>query len=220
MYLSMQVVAKRDTTALPQRLVAVEKATLPAGASIDKASGAITAPLGVAVTGITKNGAAFANSGQFALSGNNLTINPNKIIQPATGVIDTYVVTLNNLGGGTTLATVLVSHGSVKIDSITIVNGDTAAPTTTGTLAVSGTTDTATTLSATINEAGMGFYLIQAATAAAPTASAVIAANHSFAMAANTAASANIGGLTASTAYKIYFVAKDTAVRLNEEVNL
>jgi hypothetical protein len=41
-------------------------------------------------------------------------------VQPALGVVDSYVVTVNNFGGGTTLVTVLVSHGSVKIDSITI----------------------------------------------------------------------------------------------------
>lgn len=70
---------------------------------------------------------------------------------------------------------------------------------------------TAATLSATIDEDGTGYYLVQAASAAAPTVWAVIAANHSFAMTANTPASVNISGLKATTAYKIYFVAKDGA---------
>jgi len=212
--LPSQVVAKLDTTAAPVRLISVNKTALPAGASVNPATGAVTAPLGVAITGITGitlNGAPFANSDQFALTGNNLVIDPNKITQPAVGVIDTYVVTMDNSGGGSTLATVKVSHGSVKIDSITIASGDTTAPATTVAPAVSGTTDTATTLTATLNEAGTGYYLVQAAAAAAPSAATVIAANHSFVMAANTPASANITGLTAATAYKIYFVARDAA---------
>lgn len=215
-FLPSQVVAKVDTTAAPTRLVAINKATLPAGAAIDAATGTITAPLGVAVlsiAGVTLNAAPFVNTGQFSLSGNNIVIDPNRITQPAVGVTDTYVVTINNDGGGTTLVTISVSHGSVKIDSISISAGgaDTTPPNTTAAPSVSGTTDTATTLAATINENGTGYYLVQAAAAAAPDAATVIAANHSFAMTANVQATANISGLTASTAYKIYFVAKDTA---------
>ena len=138
-FLPSQVVAKLDTTATPTRLIAVNKAALPAGSGIDTATGIITVPLGVAVTtiaGVTLNGPAFANSGQFALSGNSLVIDPSKITQPAVGVTDTYVVTVNNLGGGTTLVTVLVSHGSVKIDSI-VINSNTAP--TASALSITGT---------------------------------------------------------------------------------
>lgn len=128
------------------------------------------------------------------------------------GVIDTYAVTINNVGGGTTLATIVISHGSVRIDSITITHSaDIIPPITTVAASVSATTATATTLAATINENGTGYYLVQAAAAAAPNAATVIAANHSFAMTANVQATANISGLVASTAYKVYFVAKDTA---------
>jgi len=215
-FIPSHVIAKIDTTATPTRLIAVNKAALPAGSSVNTASGVITTPLAVAVTGIvgvTLNAAAFANSGQFSLSGNNLVIDPNKITQPAVGVTDTYVVTLNNFGGGTTLATILVSHGSVKIDSIAVTAGvvaDTAAPTTTAAPSASGTTDTATTLSATINENGTGYYLVLAAAAAAPTVAAVQAGT-SFAMTANVAAIVTISGLTAATPYRVYFVAKDAA---------
>lgn len=212
-FIPAQVVAKLDTTAIPTRLIAVNKAALPAGSSVNTVTGAITTPLGVAVTGIaavTLNAAPFGNNGQFSLSDNNLITDPGKITQPAVGVTDTYVVTVNNLGGGTTLVTILVSHGSVKIDSINIANGDVTAPTTTAGPSVSGTTGTGTTLSATINENGTGYYLVQAAAAAAPTVAAVQAGT-AFAMTANIAASPAISGLTASTAYKIYFVAKDTA---------
>ncbi len=134
-FLTAQVVAKVDTTAAPTRQIVIAKAGLPAGASITGASGDISMPLGVAVTGIadvTRNGGAFANGGQFALSGNNLVVKPGLIEQPAAGVTDSYVVTVNNAGGGTTLATISVSHGSVKIESITIMAGapiDTTPPT-------------------------------------------------------------------------------------------
>lgn len=130
-YVPSHIVAKIDTTALPTRLIAVDKSSLPTGTALDATSGDITVPLGVVVTGIagiTRNLVAFANSGQFVLSGNNLIVRPSQITQPAVGVIDAYVVTIDNQGGGTTLATVVVSHGSIKIDSITVT---TIAPDTT-----------------------------------------------------------------------------------------
>lgn len=214
-FLPSQVIAKLDTTAVPLRRIAINKAALPVGSAVNASTGVITTPLGVAVTGIagvTLNAATFTNAGQFALSGNNLVIDPNKITQPAVGAIDTYVVTVNNAGGGTTLVTLMMSHGSVKIDSISIASGaaDLIAPTTTAAPAVSNITSTGTTLSVTINENGTGYYLVQAAAAAAPTVAAVQAGT-AFAMTANVAATPAISGLTASTAYKIYFVAKDVA---------
>jgi len=112
------------------------------------------------------------------------------------------------------------THGSVgrrrlrppltRFSVTTTAGADLTAPTTTAGPSVSGTTDTGTTLSATVSENGTGYYLVQAAAAAAPTVAAVQAGT-SFAMTANVAASPAISGLTASTAYKIYFVAKDAA---------
>jgi hypothetical protein len=215
-YIPSQVVARIDTSAAPVRLIAVNKTALPTGSTV-AANGLITAPVGTVVAGIagvTLNGGAFTNSGQFSLSGNNLVVNPSLITQPAVGVTDTYVVTINNAGGGTTLGTVIVSHGSVKIDSITMSAGapaDSTPPTTTSAPAVSNITTSGATLTATINEAGTGYYLVQATATAAPTVAAVVAANHSFAMAANTAASVAISGLTGSSAYTVFFVAKDRA---------
>lgn len=87
---------------------------------------------------------------------------------------------------------------------------DITAPITTVAPAVSGTTDTATNLSVTINENGIGYYLVQPAAASVPTIAAVQAGT-SFAMTANVAVTPAISGLTASTAYTIYFVAKDVA---------
>ena len=126
-FLPSQVIAKVDTTATPVRLIAINKAATPPGSTVATATGIYTVPTVTpvsAIASITLNGSAFTNTGQFSLSGNNLVINPNLITQPAVGVIDTYVVTMNNTtGGGTTLATVTVSHGSTNIDSVVISSG-------------------------------------------------------------------------------------------------
>jgi len=126
-FLPSQVVAKVDSTSTPVRLIAIDKAATPAGSTVSPETGIYTAPTVTPVGGIssvTLNGSAFTNSGQFALSGNNLIINPKLITPPAVGIIDTYVVTMSNAtGGGTTLATVKVSNGSIKIDSIVIGSG-------------------------------------------------------------------------------------------------
>jgi hypothetical protein len=126
-FLPAQVIAKVDTTATPTRLIAIDK-TVPG--TIDNATGMISVPTGTAVSstfaGITKNAVVFVNAGQFAISSDNLNliVNPKLITQPAVGLTDTYVVTMNNSSvSGTTLATVVVSHGSVKIDSIAIRSG-------------------------------------------------------------------------------------------------
>jgi hypothetical protein len=127
-FLPAQVIAKIDTTATPTRLIAIDKTAVPTGSTIDTATGVITAPTGTPVSGIasvTKNAVAFTNAGQFALSGTtSLIINSNLITQPAVGVTDTYVVAMNNSsGGGTTLATVIITHGSRHIESIVMSSG-------------------------------------------------------------------------------------------------
>jgi AraC-like DNA-binding protein len=130
-FLPTQVNAKVDTTATPTRKIAIDKTQLPLGSVIDKVSGLLTVPIQISgldvpvssIASVTKNAGAFNNSGQFALSGStSLVINPSLITQPT--VSDTYVVTMNNAtGGGTTLATMTVSHGSSKIDSVVISSG-------------------------------------------------------------------------------------------------
>lgn len=120
-YLPSQVVAKVDTSAIPTRLVVVDKTGLPVGSSIVSATGDITVPLGMTVTGIagiTLDGGVFANGGQFTAAGSTLRISPSLMTEPAVADTDTYVVTLNNLGGGTTLVTMVVSRGSVRVESI------------------------------------------------------------------------------------------------------
>jgi hypothetical protein len=141
-FVPTQVVAKLDTTAPAVRRIVISKGSLPAGASIDPATGAVTSPLGVTVTGIaniTRNGVAFTNTGQFSVSGSSLVVNPGVMIEPAAGAQDTYIVTANNQGGGTTTITVTVSKGSVKIDSITVGGADSTAPSTPATLTLGNT---------------------------------------------------------------------------------
>ena len=99
---------------------------------------------------------AFANAGQFAISGDNLNlvVNPNLITQPAAGLTDTYIVTMNNSsGGGTTLATVIASHGSVKIDSIRMSSGALVI----NTAAISGVTAPATGATPVTSVTGPGY---------------------------------------------------------------
>lgn len=110
----------------------------------------------------------------------------------------------------TTLLLTACGGGGGSSNQNPSVPPDITPPTTTLAPAVYGTTDTATNLSVTINENGIGYYLVQAAAAAAPTVVAVQAGT-SFSMTANIAAIPAISGLTASTAYTIYFVAKDMA---------
>lgn len=85
-----------------------------------------------------------------------------------------------------------------------------APPKTTAGPTVSGITSSGTILSATINKNGTGSYLVRPALEAAPTVAEVLAGT-SFAMTANVAATANITGLSSSTAYKLYFVANSTS---------
>ncbi|MBK9443646.1 MAG: hypothetical protein IPN53_21095 [Comamonadaceae bacterium] len=102
---------------------------------------------------------------------------------------------------------------------------DTTLPVTTAapTLSSSPTARTAG-ISVTINEAGTGYWLLVPGAATAPTSEQVVAGvnyasvtvvrSGNTAMTAATPASISLSGLTASTAYKLYFVAKDTANNL------
>jgi hypothetical protein len=112
------------------------------------------------------------------------------------------------------------NHVQATVQSVaftTIAAADNTPPVTRVGPNVSGTTDSGTTLSVTINENGTGYYLVQAAKDAAPNVAAVQAGS-AFAMTANVAATPVISGLIASTAYKIYFVAKDAANNVQASV--
>lgn len=102
--------------------------------------------------------------------------------------------TLTGCGGGGTAAS----------------TADTTAPTTMAAPSVTGTTDSAITLSVTVNENGTGYYLVKPTSAAAATQAEVLAGT-SFALTANVPATPAISGLTFNTYYTVYFVAKDAA---------
>lgn len=85
---------------------------------------------------------------------------------------------------------------------------DAAAPVTIEGPGVSGITATAATLSATINEPGTGYCLVQAAVKPAPSAVEVLAGT-AFVMTGGVAATLDITGLAAATAYRINFIARD-----------
>lgn len=230
-YLPLQAVAKLDTTATPVRLVVVDKTALPSIATVDPATGNVAAALPVAVAaiaGVTRNGAPYVNNGQFSLNNGALVINPKLIEQPAVGVKDTYVVTVYNASGGTTLINVVVSHGSVKIDSITVAAGDMTPPTLSG-LAAGNVVALSAILAATLSEAGTGYYVVLPAVSAAPSASqvkngqdatgAAAEIKGSTSMAANVPASIAIAGLTPATSYKVHFAAIDSANNLQAAVS-
>lgn len=82
---------------------------------------------------------------------------------------------------------------------------------------VSSTTDTATTLSATINKTGTGYYLTRLTSEAEPTVAEVLAGS-SFSMNANKLTTQHVSGLTASTAYKLYFIAKSSSNKVQSTV--
>jgi hypothetical protein len=99
-----------------------------------------------------------------------------------------------------------------SVSFTTTVVADTTPPvTTTGPTVSSGPTSTAAGISVAINEAGTGYWLLLPATSAAPSVATVTSTGTSFAMSANTTASIGLNSLTASSAYMLYFVAKDTA---------
>jgi hypothetical protein len=155
-YFPAQTIAKVDTSAASTRVIKIDKTNIPDGSSINKSSGILTIPIGTSVSsiaGITKNGTAFTNTGQFALSGNtNLIIDSGLLAQPT--LQDTYIVTMNNTtGGGTTLATVKVDRGSTFVSSVVISSGS-IAPTITFTIPSKTFGDAAFTLSPTSDSPG------------------------------------------------------------------
>jgi Concanavalin A-like lectin/glucanases superfamily/Chitobiase/beta-hexosaminidase C-terminal domain len=199
-YFPAQTVAKVDTSAASTRVIKIDKTNIPAGSSINQSSGILTIPIGTSVSsiaGITKNGSAFTNTGQFTLSGNtNLIVDPSLLVQPTTQ--DTYVVTMNNTtGGGTTLATIKVDHGSTFISSVVISSGS-IAPTITFTIPSKTFGDAAFTLSPTSDSPGAFTFTSSNTSVATISGSIVtIVANGTSTI---TATQASSGGYSSATA--------------------
>lgn len=89
------------------------------------------------------------------------------------------------------------------------ITADRSAPTTSS-ASVSGVSDTAATASFTVNEASTGYYLVLPAASGAPSASTVLSTGTPVSLSANSAQSVSITGLSQTTAYVAYFIAKDT----------
>jgi hypothetical protein len=95
---------------------------------------------------------------------------------------------------------------------------DTTAPTLSA-VSITGTTQTGTSFKFTPSEAGTYFFLVYAATDAAPSAATIkaqgTAVTKSTAAATATAMTVAITGLTAATSYKIYLVVEDAASNIS-----
>ena len=128
-FLPSQVVAKADDTVVPRRLLAVNKGNLPAGSSVGR-DGTVTVPLGAcvaAITGVTRNGAAFSNNnGQFTVpaSCTTLVINTGRLPPPDAGG-DVYVVSTGTAGSCNVAATVTVAPRAVTIGAVSTSGCDT-----------------------------------------------------------------------------------------------
>lgn len=123
------------------RDIAIDKTILPVGATVDPATGNILQDIVPALgfNNITLNGAPFTNTGQFSLdtTNNRLIIHTAAIAIPPVGVIHTYIITIDEVGGGQTRVNLQIEHGSVKIHSMSVTR-------------VGGVADAATTLAAPV----------------------------------------------------------------------
>ena len=119
-------------------------------------------------------------------------------------------------GGELVLFKVSVAGGNGTIESsygvtVPAPTPDTTAPNFTAGPAIDSKTSNSALLTAKIDEAGTGYYMVQLATDPAPTVFALTFQGTALGMAANVIAGVNLSSLAAATTYKIYFVAKDAA---------
>lgn len=101
------------------------------------------------------------------------------------------------------------SIGNQTTVNVSITNIDTVAPTTLS-MPASSITQTSAAVTFAVNESGTGYYVIQPTANPAPSASAVVSGGSSVALTANSAQAVLFTGLSPSTQYTVYFVAKDS----------
>lgn len=192
----------------------------------------------IALYAVTASGA-YSQVGSDLTSG--ITVDGSTLTVPVGGVaIDssvTYQVlayTSNAVDGHTFTAAIpqdaITLSANSPTNSLSVASGTytvdaTPAVTTAANPAISSVTGTGATYTATINEAGNGWYVVLPATDPAPSAQQVYlgkdASNASAAihggaaMVANTAKAFTISGLSAATDYKLYFVTTDSAWNLS-----
>lgn len=192
----------------------------------------------IALYAITASGA-YSQVGSDLTSG--ITVDGSTLTVPVGGVaIDpnvTYQVlayTSNAVDGHTFTAAIpqdaITLSANSPTNSLSVASGTytvdaTPAVTTAANPAISSVTGTGATYTATLNEAGNGWYVVLPATDPAPSAQQVYlgkdASNASAAihggaaMVANTAKAFSISGLSAATDYKLYFVTTDSGWNLS-----
>lgn len=158
-----------------------------------------------------------------AATGTAITININSISGAGTLRLDlkanTNIKDSSNNGGGTNGYVAAFTSGQTH-------TVDLAAPVfQNSTPSLSGTTDSATTLTVRLNETGTAYYVVVADGAAAPSAAQVKAGQNNAGAAAlksgsinisnnSTDFTANITGLIAGTSYDVYVVAEDSVTNL------
>lgn len=172
--------------------------------------------LGVTLAGLTTPTGIQVSGGSYAINGGSYSTAP--------GVVNNGdVITLRHTASAsasTTVTTNVTIGGVAGSFASTTAAGD-ATPPTLSAVGVSGTSSSSTTLAATSDETATGYWVVLPTAASAPSATQVKAgqdgggAAASFAgnaaMVAATAKSFTVSGLTAGTAYKLYFVARDSA---------
>jgi hypothetical protein len=197
------VVTVSDTTVVQSSAKAITAFTVPGqtGASTIDATArtvAITVPNGTNVTTLVATftlsasaSAAISSTGQVSgTTANDFTTSKTYVVTAENGTTNNWVVT------------------------ITVAPADTTAPVLSGT-SVTGVTTTTATLNFTTSEAGTYYFLVLAASAPTPIASAIKAQGTAVAKGSDAtlaiAKSASITGLSASTSYKAWVVVEDAA---------
>jgi hypothetical protein len=183
-------------------------------AQSDVTAAATITSAGVTLAGLTTVTGIKVSNGSYAINGGSYTTAP--------GVVKNGdVITLRHTASGTSQSSVStsVTIGGVS-GSFASTTADTQAPVLSA-VGVSGTSSTATTLAGTSGEAGTGYWVVLPATAAAPSATQIKAAQDASGSAASFAGNApmlaavaknfSVGGLANGTAYTLYLLASDAA---------
>lgn len=201
-------VSGSTSTTATVRLTSDEAGT---GSYVVVLSGAAAPSAAQVMAGQNANGSAAAIQGKFAItSGANQTT----VAGLASGTAYVLHFVASDASGNAQIAPV-----SASFSTPVVTPADTTAPVTSA-LSITGTTSTGTAVSVTSNESGTGWYVVLSAGATPPTAAQAMAGQDAAGNAATLRGSfsltgganqASVSGLSANTAYVLYFVAGDMA---------
>jgi hypothetical protein len=122
-FLPLVSLAKVDRSRGAERLVAVDRAGMVPGTRVDELTGTVSVPTGASIiTGLTRNGMPFSNTGQFSTAAGELRIHPMVMEVPVNN--DQYLVSMQRPDNGLTTVSVDVARGSVHITRVTVVRGE------------------------------------------------------------------------------------------------